>query len=49
MKMSEETREWFRRLAVIARARLVPLHRYSKKTGDLTAGQGKMCSVSGNM
>ena len=49
MGISEETREWLKRLAEIARATSVPLHRYNKKTGDLTAGQGKMCSVSGNM
>lgn len=54
MAMSEETRAWLRKLGEAAKASLVPLRERmgGKKAdgmGGITAGQGKMCSVSGNM
>jgi hypothetical protein len=40
---------WLRQLGEEARKSLVPLtERRNRNPGELTAGQGKMCSYSGN-
>ncbi len=48
--MDPKTREWLLKLGEEAEKKLIPLkERRPRLAGAVTAGQGKMCSFSGNV